>query len=196
MPDPYQRSDEVVERFHSTSGRVSGLLVVLLALAVIVQSVVDPEGSFGPAGAAAAAVVAVLAWAAMVRPALWVTSSDLVMRNMFETVRLPLMAIDHAVVGPVLSVTAGQRRYLSPVVSRSLRMRMAGRARVQKLPDYRDFVEERIARHADDARAKAGVAARSTEQAAMATFIERRPCWPVIGLQGATMLALVMLLVI
>ena len=73
---------------------------------------------------AGAVLAAVLAWASMLRPALWATPDHLVMRNMLETVHVPLAAIEQLAVRQVLAVRAGDRRYVSTVVGRPLRKAM------------------------------------------------------------------------
>ena len=69
----------------------------------------------------AALVVGVVVWCAMLRPRLWVTTSDVVMRNMFSTVRVPLAAIEQITVRQVVAVRAGDKRYVSPAVGKSWR---------------------------------------------------------------------------
>ena len=85
LPDQDDHDHAVVERFHPTSGRVTGWMTVVLAGA----SWWSPElayldEGFPPWVMAAGLLVGVLAWAAMLRPALWATHEHLVMRNLAE----------------------------------------------------------------------------------------------------------------
>ena len=87
---------------------------------------------------AGAVLAAVLAWASMLRPALWVAGEHLVMRNMLETVHVPLAAIEQLAVRQVLAVRAGDKRYVSTVVGRpwrkAVRTRRPGSAPAEGAP--------------------------------------------------------------
>jgi hypothetical protein len=183
-----------VEKFHPTSGRVTAVLVLLLAGVVVVVGVADP-GSVSVAVVAGAVLAAVLAWASMLRPALWVAGEQLVMRNMLETVHVPLAAIEQLAVRQVLAVRAGDKRYVSTVVGRpwrkAVRTRRPGRAAAQSEPaedaspgalSYADFVEERLHLLMEQARTRAGVRALSDEQVALAAGVRREPALLPIGL--------------
>ena len=195
-----------VERFHPTSGRVTVVLVLLLAGVVVVVGVADP-GSIGAPVIAGAVLAAVLAWASMLRPALWATREDLVMRNMLETVRVPLAAVEQLAVRQVLAVRAGEKRYVSTVVGRPWRKAVrsgrsghaaapaAGEAPAAGLP-YADFVEQRLHQLMADAREAAGVRSLSDEQAALAAGVRREPAWLPIGLSSAAAIAFVVTLVV
>lgn len=195
-PDPGS-----TEHFRPTSGRVTGVLALLLAAAVLLIGVLD-RGAVAPWAMAAAALAGSLAWASMLRPALWVSAGTLVMRNMLETVTIPLAAIEEVAVRQVTAVRVGERRFVSTVVGRSLRRAVAhGRGAERpgdgtpatRLP-YPDFVDERLHRLADDARAAAGVRRGSAEQQALAAGVRRQPAWLPIGLVAASTLALVLTL--
>jgi hypothetical protein len=191
-----------VERFHPTSGRITVVLVLLLAGVVVVLGVADP-GSVGAPVMAGALLAAVLAWASMLRPALWATREHLVMRNMLETVQVPLAAIEQMAVRQVLAVRAGEKRYVSTVVGRPWRKvarsgsgaPAAGGASVADLP-YADFVEQRLRELMAEARDAAGVSALSDEQLALAADVRREPAWLPIGLLTAAVVAFVVTLVV
>ena len=120
-----------VERFDPTSGRVTAVLVLVLAGVVVVAGAVD-AGSVPLPVLAGAVLAAVLAWASMLRPALWATTEHLVMRNMLETIHVPLAAIEQLAVRQVLALKAGEKRYVSTVVGRPLRKAMrTGRSRMR-----------------------------------------------------------------
>ncbi len=203
---PHEHDDEL--RFHPTSGRGTGILAVVGTLAVVVTTLAHPSGT--PAWVApASALLGVLAWASLLWPRLSVDADDLVLRNMLETVRVPLAAIEGVVVRQFLVVWAGGNRYVSPAVGRSRRMstprltpglptaaRMRGTislGRTNKptiLPgshqrgegvSYVDYIEQEIKLRVD--------LARRGEEGSGAT-VRREPAWLPIGLLVASVLAL------
>jgi hypothetical protein len=192
-----------VERFHPTSGRITVVLVLLLAGVMVVLGVADP-GSVGAPVMAGALLAAVLAWASMLRPALWATDDELVMRNMLETVHVPLAAVEQLAVRQVLAVRAGDKRYVSTVVGRPWRkvVRSGGSGGTPAdgvpAPDlpYADFVEQRLRELMAEARDAAGVSALSDEQVALAADVRREPAWLPIGLLTAAVVAFVVTLVV
>jgi hypothetical protein len=178
-----------VEQFHPTSGRVSAVLVLLLAGVVVVVGVADP-GSVAEPLVAGAVLAAVLAWATMLRPALWATREDLVMRNMLETVHVPLAAVEQLAVRQVLAVRAGEKRYVSTVVGRPWRTvartpRSDSSSGRNGEKPYADYVEERLQHLMAEAREAAGVRSLSDEQLALADGVRREPAWLPITLASA-----------
>jgi len=141
----------------------------------------------------------VLGWASMLSPRLSVTADDLVMRNMVETVRVPLAAIEGLAVRQVLAVRAGDRRFVSTAVGKSWRKAMVGdKPSTRKdadMPiteiDYVDYVEQEIRNRMERARAAAGIRLLSDEQLALAAGIRREPAWLPITLILASVLGLV-----
>jgi hypothetical protein len=184
----------VVERFHPTSGRISGLLGLAAAGVVLVLGVVawDPGRPLGIA--IIACLAAILIWAAMLRPALWVTEHDLVMRNMLHTDRVPLAAIDKVAVAQVLAVKVGERRFVSPAIGHSARAIMRAK-RGGKTPtsteSYPVFVEERIAFLAQDKRDWLHIEKGSPAQIALAAQARRTYAWPEIAGIAACVVAFV-----
>jgi hypothetical protein len=61
---------------------------------------------------------------------------------------------------------------------------------------YPDFVEERLRRLVDDARASAGVKPGSPEQLALPDAVRRERAWLPIALIGVSLLAVVLALVL
>lgn len=188
-------SEEAVERFQPTSGRILGVVGLVLAASVVVLGLLNRDRGFPLPIVTAALAGAVLVWQTMLRPRVWVTPDDLVMRNMLHTAWIPLAAIERVVVRQVLAVSAGEKRYVSPAVGRPWRQSVkAGRATGTKdvAQSYPDFVEERISRLAEDARAKAGVQLLSDEQLALASGVRRAWAWPeVVALVVTTVLFVV-----
>lgn len=192
-------SHEPVERFRPTSGRILGVLALALAVAVVVIGVVDRESGFPAPVVAAAVVFGILVWSAMLRPKVWVTEQDLVMRNMLHTVCIPLAAIEQVVVRQVLAVSAGEKRFVSPAIGRNWRQAYrSNRAARQPtaLESYPVFVEERIAQLAEDARSKTGVELLSDEQLVLAEDVRRTWAWPEIAALALSSAAFVLTLVV
>ena len=173
--------EAVVERFQPTSGRLSGWAAVLLSAAVVVAMMVYLDDGFPAWVGGVALLVGVLAWASMLRPALWVTEEHLVMRNLAETVHIRLAAIEELAVSQVLAVRAGDRRLVSTVLGRTWRRAMTSR-RAPSPEDgtregmrYVDWAEHRLRELVDAARDSAGVAAGSEEQRALPDAVRREP---------------------
>lgn len=207
MADP---GAESVERLQPTAGRFTGFASLLAIAAFILMGVVYDE-RVGVADwlYATLVLVAVLVWAAMLRPRVSLTDDDLVLRNMMETVRLPLAALEDVTVRQVLAVWAGGRRYVSPAIGRSRRTisrdEVISRSREgaplpRRLQDaeasYGDFVEERIRTRAENAREQRGIRPRSAEQAALADDVRRQPAWPEIVALAVAAIALVVTIVL
>lgn len=181
----------VVEDFRPTSGRIMGGLALAMAALVVVVAIVDPGGLPGPV-VAGALFFGTLAWATMLRPRLWVTERDLVMRNAVSTTRIPLASIEQVAVRQVCAVSAGEKRYVSPAVGKSWRQSLlSDKARKKHdTPPYAAFVEERLHAHAEQARLREGVALLSDEQLALASGVRREWAWPEIVALGVTGVAL------
>ena len=181
--------DEVVERFRPTSGRIMGSIGLVGVAAVAVIAVADP-GSVPAPVLWGFLLFGALVWTAMLRPRLLATRSSLVMRNMLSTVTIPLAATEQIVVRQVVAVRAGERRYVSPAVGRSLRESLrSGRSGVDDAPvspSYPTFVENRLHQLAADARAREGVAMMSDEQLALAAGVRREWSWPAVALVVVT----------
>jgi hypothetical protein len=200
-------SDQQPERFAPTSGRITGALGLTLAVAVVAVGLVD-RGAVADWVIALAALGGLLVWAAVLRPRVSLLGDDLVLRNMLETITIPLAAVEELAVRQLLAVRAGERRYVSPALGKSrrqLRKPASGGAKAlggrrgdraaQVSVDYADFVEGRIRQRMEDARAARGIRVGSTEQVALASEVRRSPAWPelagVIVLLAAVLVALV-----
>jgi hypothetical protein len=197
-------ADESIETFRPTNGRVVGVLGLGVALVLLVLAVVEraPAWTIG-----LLATIAMLTWAAVLRPRVRIVGDALELRNMFITQAVPLAAIEEVAVRRVLVVRARDRRFVSPAIGRSLRQTLRpkppdqlglatlqeGRDLVAKAADsYPDFVEERIRAAASDHRDRLGIQGRSDEQQALADDVRREVGWPELGAMAA---AVVLLLV-
>lgn len=193
----------VVEKFHATSGRVTGWLTVGLAAVVVVAGLTYLDEGFPDWVIGAALLVGVLAWAAMLRPALWATSDHLVMRNLAETVHIRLAAVEEMAVRQVLAVQAADRRWISTVVGRpwrkvvrTLPTTTSGEATPLDGMPYADFVENRLHDLVDSARATAGVRPGSPEQLALPDAVRRERAWVPIALIAVASVALLITLLV
>ena len=181
-----------IEKFRPTNSRVFGVLAVLSGAVIPVLWAVDRNAGIPGWLVWASLLFGVLAYGSMLLPALWVTPERLVLRNMLETVSIPLAAVEQVAVRQVTAVLAGEKRYVSSAVGRSwrqaLRSNRAGQADPTLLAPsnphdipYADFVQQRIYARAGEERQRLGIANSSDEQLEAAAGIERRPMWPVIA---------------
>jgi hypothetical protein len=171
-------ADDRVEYFKPTSGRLIGGIGVMAALAIIILVGIDGLNGSDLTVILAAAFLGVLIWAAMLRPRVGLSQETLVLRNMVTEAKIPLASIERLGLRQVLAVRAGDRRFVSPAIGRSLRsMRRASGTAPDPVASYADFVEERIRHRMEDARARAGIAMMSDEQAALAAGVRREWAW-------------------
>lgn len=189
--------EAVVERFQPTSGRLSGWSAVALSATLVVAAVVYRDQGFPVWVGAAALLVGVLAWASMLRPALWATEEHLVMRNLGETVHIRLAAVEEMAVRQVLAVRAGDRRLVSTVLGRTWRKTVTSRRDpsaeegTREGMHYADWAEQRLRELVDVARERAGVTAGSEEQRALPDAVRREPALVPLALIGVAALLLV-----
>lgn len=198
--------------FGSSSGKVMGVLTVGTALLVAALALLDRHGRPAYELVALAVFVGALGWAAMLRPALSIVRGRLVLRNMLQTVTVPLEAIQSVDVRQVLVVRAGDRKITSSAISRSRRQLsrdtrpagMGGSMLGSMLPtfgsepdvpvySYGLLVEEQLRARVTSARDVAGIANRSKEQEALAEQIESRPAVVEIAVLLVSLVAFVVL---
>jgi hypothetical protein len=146
------------EKFPPTSGRVMGVLAVLLCLGVMVLAILDDDEGFGPAVAWGAAFAAIVSYAALLRPAVRVEQGTLVLRNMLDTNVVPLAAVEEVAVRQVLAVRADEKRFVSPAIGhsfmRTIRPRVSRDGQLEI--SYPDYVRDRILSLSDGARRRHG----------------------------------------
>jgi hypothetical protein len=191
-------ADEVVENFRPTSGQITGGIALAMVTAIVLIGLLDQEQGFPPVVMWASLVVGVVVYAAMLRPRLWVTTSDVVLRNMFSTVRVPLVAVEQIAVRQVVVLRAGDRRYVSPAVGKSWRQTLTSSKEPKPgaTQSYPAFVEERLHQLTEEARAKAGVTLLSDEQLALADGVRRTWAWPELGALAVSVVGLLVTLVV
>jgi hypothetical protein len=203
MQQPGRAGDQGrVERFRPTSGRFTGIVLEIGALAVAALSVVDSDAVIPEVGVTAL-LIAVVGWAVALRPRVSLVGDDLELRGMVGTVAIPLAAVEELAVRQVLAVRAGDERFTSPALGRSRRSLVKARLPsdapedgVPHAPEqsYPEYVEERIRRRVDEAVARAGVRRGSDEQVALASGVRRTAAWPEIIALAGTALATVLVI--
>jgi hypothetical protein len=218
-PQGRQKDEQPVERFHATSGQVTGVVALVVAGAVVVVGLVYGESGYSVSVVLGAVLFGLLTWVVMLRPRVWATDEHLVMRNILRTEWIPLAAIEQVAVRQVLAVRAGDRRFVSPAIGKSRRQiarpaggnnllpgpplgrgssgpASTGEAKESATTSYPVFVEERISHLAAEARTRQGVQSASAEQAALAADVRRAWAWPEIAALVAAAVALVVSLFI
>lgn len=199
-------SDDQPERFAPTSGRVMGVLGLLLAGGVLALGLLDRDLGVADWVMALAALGGVLVWAAVLRPRVSLVGDHLELRNMLETVLIPLAGIEELAVRQLFAVRAGDKRYLCPGLGKT-RRQLRGKAafgsgavgsRLRSRPadaehtvDFADFVEQRIRQRMEDDRAARGIRPGSAEQLALGRQVRRQPAWPEIAALAVLTLVLV-----
>ena len=178
-----------VETYHQTGTRILGGLWVGLAVVGTLMAVSDGLEQEDVPWLGGFVLTAVLSWTALIRPQVRLTTDHLVLRNMLETITIPLVAVEVVRVGRVMAVRAGERRFVSPAVSRPLRDVARGRTGSghRDTVHLADFLEERVRTRADEARTRTGVAGFGAE----APDVRRQLAWLEIGLAALSVLAIV-----
>jgi hypothetical protein len=209
-----------ITRFRATNGRAMGVLgLALCALVAGVLIATEPPQGAIP-GVLACLFAAGLVWMALLRPSVAATETDLYMRNLFESVRIPLASVDTVLVRRYLLVRSGGRKYICPAISRPLRktvrneMKWGGQqlmgpgvpaerlgalqTDVKDQPDlaYPDFVEQRIASLAANDRVRRGIEERSEEEYELGSEVVRRIAWVELGALAVLALGAVVTLMV
>lgn len=166
--------------FDSTSGRVGGVVGLVLAGLMAAAGLAGalPLGWVG-----LAAVFAWVAWVAMLRPRLGVSSSDLVLRGLVSTTTIPLGRIQRIAVQQVFVAWVGDRRYVSAAVGHSRRQIAKPTRAARGSMHYADAVEDMVR-------------ARLRDAVGTAAPVERRWAWVEIGLGVAALVLLVVLILV
>lgn len=180
------------ELFPATNGRATGIGGLVLAALVAVYALGGVDSSVGFPLLAVAFLVAVLTYAAVLRPRVGLSRDELMLRQIFGTTWIPLAAIQDITVRQMTIIRVADRKYDTPALARprtSMRQRLRWAA-----PDLSatDHLVERIDKAMVSARKRAGVEPWSDEQAALATGIRSEWSWPLIALALLGVLALLL----
>lgn len=177
--------DEPVERFNATSGRFVGSLTLVSVAVIVGYVVVDAHTLDGLRVATGALFVGVLVWLTLLRPRATAYRDVLRLQNSVRDVDVPLALVEDVHVGRMLTVWAGEERFVCVGVGAPLRELARGRkggpgslrgwdhleeyshqpTPPRQLPtaSYAEFVEGQILALAEDARRRSG--AQGTAQA-------------------------------
>ena len=196
-----------IENFRPTNSRVFGVLAVLSGAVIPLLWVFDRDAGIPGWLVWASLLFGVLAFGSMLLPTISLTPERLVLRNMFETVSIPLAAVEQVAVRQVTAVLAGEKRYISSAVGKSWRKALrsgspAGSDPTELKPAdphemaYADFVQQRIYERAGQERQRLGIANSSDEQLEAALGIEREPHWPMIGVAALCVLGMIAAIVL
>ncbi|MFY0405921.1 hypothetical protein [Solicola sp. PLA-1-18] len=117
---------EVLERFTPTAGRwvgVVGLVVLALIAAAVVSAGLDRATVLV---LAVVALLAVLTYAALVRPTVHARRDHLLIRNAWTSVRIPWRAVTDVDVRQTLQVSAGDKTHHAIAIGKSARKILRG----------------------------------------------------------------------
>lgn len=172
-----------------SGNRLWPVLAYLVAALLLVGTLLDGPDRGDLVVLAVSLLVVGVATVVYLRPAVAIEDDTLHLRQMLSDVRVPLAAVERASVGRFLAVFAGERRYVSTTVHRSLRSAMGARrgtgagaagaggaggaAAAGPSLSEADVVEQRIADAVEAARARHGVRPFSDEQLALARGVRR-----------------------
>ena len=181
--------DEAPRVFGPNNGRFLGWLALIVGIVTLGLLVADGVEADDAAPAAIVSLAMVLAWAMLLRPALRFEGDDLVLRQAFSDVVVPLSVVEFASIRLFMVISTPERTLRSTAFSRTRRQlvkRDAGKIAVNPHKDYTDLVEQQINHLAEDARARR----------APAGPITRTPAWVELVLVGLLAVAVVVLLVV
>lgn len=183
-------ADDGLERFRTGSAVVLGYIGVLVGLGGMALIIMDgySGGEWWPL--CLCLLGATLSWAVLVRPVVLMGRDELILRGVLSDLALPLAAVEIARVTLFLNVRAGGRTYTSAALGRS-RRKLHTHNPDDPATLEADVIEVRINAAADNARARAGIAAHSDEQVALAAGVRRTWAWPVIAVVATLLLAVV-----
>jgi len=200
-------SSAPVEKFAPNGGTVIAVVGGLVVAAFVVGWAIDVHRVplYVPAAALFGGVVL---YASTVRPRVRVHGHDLVLRNMFSTVWIPLAAVEELAVQQLLAVRAGGKRYVCAGVGRSMRQALKGspilkareqvgglRGELAKVREpgmnYADYVEIRLQELVKEDRARRGISRFSPEADELAKQVRRELAWPELAALAATLVFLV-----
>ena len=204
------------EKFAPAGGRITGGLGLAVVAVMVGIEVFDPSG-IPLLLLAACLVAAVLMWATMLRPQVSTADGNLVLRNAFATVLIPLAAVEDLSVRQVLAVRTARRRYVGSGVGRTVRQAVKSRpadgrteavgptlgaalggdapSQVDSGMAYADWVELRLRDLVQEDRERRGIRAYSDQAEALADDVVRQPARLELAALVVTVLLFVVLLV-
>lgn len=142
------------EQYVTASNRITGVVVMLVGLAGLIDIVVEWRTSGGLLVATLIGVLMVLAYIGLVRPAVTLTPGGLRVRNHLRDHEIPWNQVTEVDVTDVLRITTPGTRVRCPGVQLVMRDLRKQRVGGRKLPEdssisRADFVVSRIENHVD-----------------------------------------------
>ncbi|WP_299050937.1 hypothetical protein [uncultured Nocardioides sp.] len=204
-----------VERFPGTGGLLMPVVAGVLGALLLAIALVDGLQGRDLPLAAGCLLGAVVVWVVFLRPSVRVVDQEtLVLTGPLSRTEIPLAAVERLALTRMLVVQVAGRRHVSTAVARSMRSALAsggmlatrsgpGAPAVPERPSeakaagrregqpYPDFVEERLARLAENARARRGIRVLSDEQEALAADVRREVSTPAVAALGLSALLFV-----
>jgi hypothetical protein len=186
-PEERPPRGEPVERFHATSGRVVGWVSLVVTAGLVGYVAFDMRTATGLRLATGLVLLGVLVWVSQLRPRATAYPDVLYLQNSVRDAVVPLTTIDEVVVGRMLTVRVGERRYSCTGIGTPLRALVRARSKgpssllgwdrleayteesTPPRPDqsamtYQDFVETRIVDLVEDARRRAALRPPSSSE--------------------------------
>lgn len=182
-------SEQPTRKFGANNGHVVGWLSMALGTVTIVFMLLGGVDSGVVAAVAVVALAMAVVWSVILRPTVMHRGDDLVLRQPFVDIVIPLAAIDYVMIRLFMVVSTEDRAYHSSAFGRSRRQvvrRDAGRVEANPAKDPADLVEEQIDQLAGNARA----------DNLPRGPITRHPAWLEIGLVGGLALVSLVLVVL
>ena len=175
--------------FGATSGRVTGVLGLVVGVVVVLVGISEEAVP----GALIGLLICLLSWLVLLRPRVGTRDDDLLMRGIVSTVVVPLASIETITIRQVFAVWAGGHRYVSPAVGHTLReinRQRRGAGQVEDIPveqsRYADHVHELITERSREAR----------RDGAPMGPVRREWAWPEIGVLAVLLVAFVVALAV
>lgn len=201
------------EKFARNGGTGIAVLGLLVVLGFLVGWAVDVDDV--PLWVPAVALLGGLVlYVSVLRPRVAIEGDELVLRNMFSDVHVPLATVEEVAVQQVLAVRAGEKRFVCAGAGKSLRTVMKGsalqKARTQATSltgeltpdiergmDYGDYIETRIRQGIKDERSRLGISSVfSPEAEALRTRIRRDWAKPELAALAVTVAFLLVALLV
>jgi hypothetical protein len=111
------RTSSVIESFAPTTGRVLGVITLVIGAVVFVDILVEWRTWPGLTAAATVLAVATFVWLALVRPSVVAYPDVVVIRNVLSDVHVPWHLVESIAIAPVLTVVADGRSYRSSAIA-------------------------------------------------------------------------------
>ncbi|MDN5894258.1 MAG: hypothetical protein L0H93_09550 [Nocardioides sp.] len=164
------------------NGRVVAVIGLVFGVVAVVTILQDGPGDGALGFVAVVLVLMVLIWSVLLRPAVFLGSTTLRLRNAFVDVFIPLASVEAVSVRQMMVVHTVDRGFHSTALTRhrrELTKRDQGKVSVDPLNNFADFVEERINARAEDARARGDEVGPT----------RRRPAWAEISALAVLLVA-------